>query len=127
VDGYVRSIVESYWASRLGVARSVLRSAGVHVVPADSDSNDVMSLLLDETCIVAVAREDVEAARRTLTGHDAQAAFTAGALRTLVGTDALIHGPSCHNYVSEGTFRGLLDNAAVPRSRRFAPCLPREK
>ena len=79
---------------------------------ADSDSYEAMSLLLDETCIVAVPFEEVEAARRTVTGLDAQAAFTAGALRTLVGTDALIHGPSCHNYVSVQTFRGLLDVAA---------------
>jgi RimJ/RimL family protein N-acetyltransferase len=114
VDGHVRSIVESYWTSRLGVARSVLRSGGVHVVAADSDSNDAMSLLLDETCIVAVPFEEVEAARRTLIGLDAQAAFTTGALRTLVGTDALIQGPSCHNYVSERTFRGFVYDAALP-------------
>jgi len=82
-------------------------------VAADSDSNDAMSLLLDETCIVVVSLEEVDAARRTLTGRDAQAAFTAGALRTLVGTDALIQGPSCHNYVNERTFRGLFDNAAL--------------
>jgi len=114
MDGYVREIVDSYWESRLGVARSVLRSGGLHVVSADSGSNETMSFLLDQTCIVAVPFGEVEAARQALTGLDAQAAFTTGALRALVETEALIDGPSCHHYVSERTFRGLPDDAALP-------------
>jgi RimJ/RimL family protein N-acetyltransferase len=108
----VRAFVDSEWEARLGVLRSVLRSGGVHVVAAELGANDAMSFLLDRTCIVVVPPSDVEAARTALEGIDAGAAFTADALRTLVGFDAQVDGPSWHCYVNARSFRGTTDGAA---------------
>jgi RimJ/RimL family protein N-acetyltransferase len=92
--------------------RSALRSGGVHVVVADLGVNDAMSFLLDETCIIVVAAAEVEATRAALDGYDAQTAFTADALRLLVGLDAQVDGPSWHGYATGQSFRGTADASA---------------
>lgn len=114
VNDDVRVLVDAEWESRLGVDRSVLRSGGVHVVVADLGANDAMSFLLDETCIIVVPADEVDAARAALHGLDAQAAFTSDALRMLVGLDAQVDGPSWHGYANGRSSRGTVDVAAQP-------------
>jgi RimJ/RimL family protein N-acetyltransferase len=114
VEDSVRSLVDADWELRLGIERSVLRGGGVHVVVAELGANDAMSFLLDETCIVVVPADDVEAARAALDGLEAQAAFTADALRRLVGSDAQIDGPSSHSYADVRSFLGAADVSAQP-------------
>jgi GNAT superfamily N-acetyltransferase len=114
VDEQVRALVDSEWQSRLGVDGSVLGSGSVHVVVADLGANDALSILLDHTCIVVVRPDDLDAAQTAFDGLDAQAAFTAEALRKFVGTDAQVDGPSCHSYANERSFRGGADPAAEP-------------
>ena len=110
----VRALVQAQWAARLDVDPSTVRGGGVHVVTADLGANDAMSFLLDETCIVVVPADVLEPAREALAGLDVQAAFTADALRTLVGPGAQIDGPSWHSYADERSFRGTADRAAAP-------------
>lgn len=110
----IRALVDAEWQVRLGVDPSILHSGGVHVVTADLGTNDAMSFLLEETCIVVVAADEAEAAREALAGLDAQAAFTADALRALVGFDAQVDGPSWHSYADEQSFRGTADPDVVP-------------
>ena len=112
MDEHVRALVDAEWEARLGVERSVLRSGGVHVVVADLGPNDAMSFLLDGTCIVVVAADDIDAARAALDGLDARTAFTGEALRALVGFDAHVNGPSWHTYADDRSFLGTTDNAA---------------
>lgn len=73
-----------------------------------------MSFRLDETCIVVVPAKEVESARATLAGLDARAAFTPDTLRTLVGSDAQIDGPSWHSYADAGSFLGNADHSVQP-------------
>lgn len=110
----VRTLVDAEWEARLGVERAVLRGGGVHVVAADLGANDAMAFLLGRTCIVVVSPEAVEPSRAALIGLDVPAVFTAAALRTLVGRDAQVHGPSQHSYTSRSSFRGTADEAAQP-------------
>ena len=114
MDEHVRALVEAEWEAQLGVVRSVLRSGGVHVVVAGLGANDAMSFLLDETCIVVVPAHEVGSARAALAGLDARAAFTARTLRTLVGDDAQVDGPSWHTYVDDRSFLGTADDLAQP-------------
>jgi GNAT superfamily N-acetyltransferase len=114
VEEHVRALVDAEWEERLGVDRSILRSGGVHVVRADRGSNDAMSFLLEETCIVVVAEDEVEPARRALAGLEPRTAFTAEALRAVVGPDARVDGPSWHTYAGGRSFRGGADPAALP-------------
>lgn len=110
----IRAVVDAEWESRLGIDRSLLHDGGVHVVAADLGANDAMSYLLDGTCIVVVAAADVERARVALRGLDAMRAFTADALRRVVGGDAQVHGPSWHHYCDRQCFVGAADGAAHP-------------
>lgn len=110
----MRALVDAEWEARLGVDRSILHSGGVHVVAADRGRNDAMSFLLGETCIVVVAGDEVASARRALAGFEPAAAFTAEALRSLVGSDAQVDGPSWHSYTDRRSFLGTADSAAVP-------------
>lgn len=114
VDADVRTLVESEWASRLGLSPPVLRRGGVHVVATELGANDAMSFLLDKTCVVVVPPEEVETATAMLSGLDPQAAFTAETLGGLVGPGTLVEGPSSHSYAGERTFRGSVDDAVQP-------------
>lgn len=114
MEEHVRALVDTEWEARLGVERSVLRSGGVHVVAAGLGANDAMSFLLDETCIVVVPADEVESATAALAGLEARAAFTADALRTLVGSDAQVDGPSWHGYADARSFLGTADDSAQP-------------
>lgn len=108
-----RQIVDAEWEVRLGVDRSRLRSGGVHVVAADLGTNDAMSFLLANTCIVVVPHDEVAAARDVVSGLEASAAFSAETLRALVGPDAQVDGPSVHTYADEHSFSGIADHAAA--------------
>lgn len=112
MEEHVRALVDAEWEARLGVERSVLHSGGVHVVVAGLGANDAMSFLLDETCIVVVPADEVESARVALAGLEARAAFTADALKTLLGSDAQVDGPSWHSYAAARSFLGTPDNSA---------------
>jgi RimJ/RimL family protein N-acetyltransferase len=123
VEERVRALVDAEWKARLGVDKSDLHSGRVHVVTADLGANDAMSFLLRETCIVVVPPAQVASAREVLTGLDVPAAFTADALRTLVGAHAQVDGPSWHSYADENSFRGTADAAASSVERGDAELL----
>src|SRR5256885_17219021 len=72
-----------------------------------------MSFRLEDTCIVMVHPDDLVKAWELVEGLDADAAFTADLLRSLVGSNARVDGPSCHNYVTERTFTGHADPEVV--------------
>lgn len=123
VQKHVRALVDAEWRTRLGIDQSVLEDGGVHVVTADLGDNDAMSFLLDGTCIIVVPVHELDAAREALVGLDAESAFTADVLRTLVGPDAQVDGPSCHSYADERSFRGSPDSDAVSVDGRDAALL----
>ncbi len=106
--------IDASWESQLGVDRAMLRSGGVHVVAAPLGANDAMSVLLHATCVVVVPADEVESARVALAGLDARAAFTEDTLRSLLGANARVDGPSWHTYVTARTFLGAPDRMAVP-------------
>jgi RimJ/RimL family protein N-acetyltransferase len=114
IDAAVRRLVDTEWGALFGLSPAVLRTGGVHVVATDLGANDAMSFLLDDTCVVVVRPDELEAARAALSGVDAGVAFTADALRRLVGSGARVDGPSWHSYVTEQTFRGGADPAVEP-------------
>ena len=116
----IRAIVDAEWEHRLGVENDVLRDGGLHVVAAELGDNDAMSFLLDETCIVVVPEEGVDAAKAALVGLKPAEAFTANLLRRLTGFEAQIDGPSWHAYV-DGRGRGL---AVRPVATMVAAALP---
>jgi hypothetical protein len=124
VDDDVRGLVEAEWEARLGLPRSILRGAGVHIVAADLGANDAMSFLFERTCIVAVPRDEIDGAREALEGLPVETAFTAETLRLLVGSDAQIDGPSWHSYVNGRCFRGSADTDAHPVTGRTPRCWP---
>ena len=109
----IRELVDAEWETRLGVERSVLRGGGVHVVAADLGANDAMSFLLADTCILAVRASEIEKAREVVSGLDAEAAFSPEVLRSLVGPDGQVDGPSIHTYADQESFRGTSDPAAT--------------
>lgn len=108
----VRDVVDGTWETGLGVDRSVLRSGEVHVTVADLGANDALSVLLDQTCILAVRATDLDAARRAVAGRSAPDAFTTEVLKEIVGSDAQVDGPSCHAYAWRSSFRGPPDSSA---------------
>ena len=114
VEERVRALIEAGCESSLGIDRALLRAGGVHVIAADVGDNDAMSFLLGDTCLVAVPDHRVDRALRVFSVLDATAAFTADALRTLIGADAGVDGPSVHCYADEQSFSGRSDPAAVP-------------
>lgn len=113
VEEHVRALIEAGWESNLGIDRSLLRGGGVHVIATDVGDNDAMSFLLSDTCLVAVPDHRLDRARKVFSDLDATAAFTADALRTLLGADARVDGPSVHCYAHEQYFNGRSDPAAV--------------
>src|SRR5947209_4994533 len=114
MDAALRRLVEADWATRLGLPLTALHRGGVQVVSVAIGANDAMSFLLGDTCIVVVAADDAEAARTALAGVSAADAFTADALRKILGPDARVDGPSVHSYVSRRTFRGARDPTVTP-------------
>lgn len=114
VEEHVRDLIEAGWESNLGVDRSLLRVGGVHVIATDVGDNDAMSFLLSDTCLVAVPDHRLDRARDVFSDLDAASVFTADALRTLLGADARVDGPSVHCYADEQSFNGRSDPAAVP-------------
>jgi len=113
VEERVRALIAAGWESRLGIDRALLRGGGVHVIATDVGDNHAMSFLLGDTCLVAVPDDRVDRTRQVFSGLDAAAAFTADALRTLLGADARVAGPSVHCYADEQSFGGRSDPAAV--------------
>src|SRR5215510_14145952 len=105
-------LVDADWASRLNVDRSVLRDGGVHVVDADVGANEAMSVLLDETCVLIVRPDRVDAARAMVDSLDAHEAFHTETLQLIAGADAIVEGPSCHHFCNATSFRGGPDEAA---------------
>jgi len=114
VEERARALIEAGWESSLGIDCELLRGGGVHVVAADVGDNDAMSFLLGDTCLVAVPDHRVDRARQVFSDLGATSAFTADALRTLLGADARVDGPSVHCYADEQSFNGRSDPAAVP-------------
>ena len=117
----VSAIVDAEWCARFGLDLPALHAGGTHVVAADIGMNDAMSFRLDDTCIVVV-RDDgfagtVAKAQALVAGLDADAAFTADALRSLVGRDATVDGPSWHSYVVAPTFRRVEGSSDVTVER----------
>lgn len=109
----IREVVDAEWEATLGVDRSRLHSGGVHVVAGDLGSNDAMSFLVAGTCFVVVPEGEIDAARRLVSGLGPRAVFSAEILRTVVGPDGQVDGPSVHTYADEGSFRGVGDPSAV--------------
>lgn len=116
MDAEIRHLVDTEWAARFGLSPYALRSGTVHVVVVDIGTNDAMSFLFDDTCVFVVHAEDLQTARSTLAGLDPPAAFTADALWRVLGTDAIVDGPSQHAYANQRTFSGLADSAVEPTS-----------
>src|SRR4051794_38493566 len=110
----IRQRVDIEWARRFGLSPKALNSGTVHVVTVDIGANDAMSFLLEETCVVVVRPDDLDVARTALSGLHASEAFTADVLRTILGPDARVDGPSWHSYANQRTFRGAIDRAVQP-------------
>ena len=115
MNDQTKAAVDAVWAEMFGLSTADFSRDAVHVV-ADRAMDDVVTVMVDRSCVVWVPDHLEEAARDRFSSLSATEAFTSGPLEQLVSERGEVVGLSWHHYGDQEMLRAESDAAvrAVP-------------